>query len=123
MPKSMRVMGNIEPEKVWTYLKRVKQTTNESIGVFEFSPATTAEVDGYKFFFNELHGMNWFAVIADTPDSKLPCCFKDFYVVPLAKDSVVPLELTSLVKKSKKFLKLCCPIKMQSIMETFSMIS
>ena len=41
-------MGTIEPEKVWTYLKRVKQTTNESIGVLEFSPATTAEVDGYK---------------------------------------------------------------------------
>jgi hypothetical protein len=34
MPKSMRVMGTIEPEKVWTYLKRVKQTTNESIGAF-----------------------------------------------------------------------------------------
>jgi hypothetical protein len=106
MPKSMRVMGTIEPEKVWTYLKRVKQTTNESIGVFEFSPATTTELDGYKFFFDELHGMNWFAVIADAPGSKLPSCFKDFYVVPLAKDGVVPLELTSLVNKSKKFLKL-----------------
>ena len=47
--------------------------------------------------------MNWFAVIADAPNLKLPSCFKDFYVVPLAKDSVVPLELTSLVKKSKKF--------------------
>ena len=116
-------MGTIEPEKVWTYLKRVKQTTNESIGVFEFSPATTAELDGYKLFFNELHGKNWFAVIADAPNLKLPSCFKDFYVVPLAKDGVFPLELTSLVKKSKKFLKLCYPFQMQSIMETFSMIS
>ena len=102
----MRVMGNIEPEKVWTYLKRVKQTTNESIGVFEFSPATTAELDGYKLFFNELHGKNWFAVIADAPNLKLPSCFKDFYVVPLAKDGVVPLELTFLVNKNKKFLKI-----------------
>ena len=118
----MRVMGTIEPEKVWTYLKRVKQTTSESIGVFEFSPATTAELDGYKFFFDKLHGMNRFAVIADASDSKLACCFNVFYVVPLAIDSVVPLELNSLVKKSKKFFKLCCPIQMQSLMETFSMI-
>ena len=71
--------------------------------LFNFFPATTAEFDGYKFFFDELHEMNRFAVIADAPDSKLACCFNVFYVVPLAKDSVVPLELTSLVKKSKKF--------------------
>ena len=105
MPKSMRVVGNIEPEQVWTYLKRVKQTVSGSIGVIQFSPATTAEFDGYKFFFDELHEMNRFAVIADAPDSKLACCFNVFYVVPLAKDSFVPLELTSLFNKSKDFLK------------------
>ncbi len=94
-------MGTIEPEKVWTYLRRVSESINERIGVFQFSPATYAEAYGYKYFYDELNGMNWFAVIADAPDSKLPWSFKDFYVVPLAKESPMPLELTTFVKKCK----------------------
>ena len=97
----MRVVGTIEPGKVWTYLRRVSETISERIGVFHFIPATNTEIDGYKFFYDELNGMNWFAVIADAPDSKLPWRFKDFYVVPLAKESPVPLELTPFVKKCK----------------------
>lgn len=95
----MRVMGTIEPEKIWNYLRIVSESTRERICVFQFTPATNADMEGYKFFYDELNGMNWFAVIADAPDSKLPWSFKDFYVVPLAKDSPVPSELTSFIKK------------------------
>ena len=101
----MRVVGTIEPEKVWTYLKKVRETISERICVFEFSPATIAEMDGYKLFFDDLNATNWFAVIADAPDTKLPWSFKDFYVLPLPKESLVPIELISFVKKSNHSLK------------------
>nr|CAH0107910.1 unnamed protein product [Daphnia galeata] len=56
MPKSMRVMGTIEPKKVLVFLNFLQRPQ-----------------------------LSWM----------------DFYVIPLGKDSVVPLELTSLVKKNK----------------------
>jgi hypothetical protein len=99
MPKSMTVVGTIEPEKIWPYLRRVSETVNERIGVFQFTPATNADMEGYKFFYDELNGMNWSVVIAGTPDSKLPWIFKDFYVLPLGKASPIPSELTSFIKK------------------------
>jgi hypothetical protein len=78
MPKSMSVMGTIELEKIWTYLRRVtSEATHERIYVFQFNPATKADVDGYKFFHAKLNRMKWVAVIADAPDSKLPWSFKD----------------------------------------------
>jgi hypothetical protein len=79
----------------------VRESPHERICVFQLTPSTNAEMVGYKFFYDELNGMNWFVVIADAPDSKLPWIFKDFYVLPLGKASPIPSELTSFIKKCK----------------------
>ncbi|XP_046447945.1 uncharacterized protein LOC124196771 isoform X3 [Daphnia pulex] len=103
MPKSIRVVGTVEPEKVWAYLRKVSETNQtiaEHIVVFQITPATSADIEGYKFFYDELNFLDMFAVIAGAQDSKLPLRFKAFYVVPLGKESPLPFELPFYVKPS-----------------------
>ncbi len=92
----MSVVGTFEPRKFWTYIRRASETTNERIRDFQFIPTTNAEVDCLNLFYDEFNGTTWFAV---APDSKLLLSFKDFYVVPLATESPMPLELTTFVEK------------------------
>jgi hypothetical protein len=105
MPKSIRVVGTVEPEKVWAYLRKKRETNQtiaEHIVVFQITPAaTSADIEGYKFFYDELNFLDMFAIIAGAQDSKLPLRFKAFYVVPLGKESPLPFELPFYVKPCK----------------------
>jgi hypothetical protein len=78
----------------------MSETIPEQIFFFQISPATTADIEGYKFFYDELNCLKMFAVIAGAQDSKLPLRFKAFYVVP-SKKSPLPFELPFYVKPCK----------------------
>ncbi|KAI9558955.1 hypothetical protein GHT06_015744 [Daphnia sinensis] len=96
IPTALRVVGTIEPEKVWNYLRQVRTTSHEKIAVFHFTQAVNAEIsyaDCYDYFLDGFRKRNWYGVVGSVPDSKLPCTIKDFYITPLPKEDLIPKEL------------------------------
>ncbi|XP_059351739.1 titin homolog isoform X2 [Daphnia carinata] len=99
IPTALRVVGTIEPEKVWNYLRQVRTTRYEKIVVFRFTQAVKAEIsyaDCYEYFLDGVRKRNCYGVVGSVPDSKLPCTIKDFYITPLPKEDHLPKELETI---------------------------
>lgn len=96
MPSSLDVVGRIRPEMVWDYVNQTRRAGTREIVVFKFTPATDADRKHYSTFLSHMYKSNRFAVVGAV--SKL---IKDFYVVPLPKDSPIPLALATLSTGTK----------------------
>ncbi|XP_057368855.1 uncharacterized protein LOC130689938 [Daphnia carinata] len=99
IPTALRVVGTIDPEKVWNYLRQVRTTRYEKIIVFQFTQAVNAEIsyaNCYEYFLEGVRKRNCYGVVGSVPDSKLPCTIKDFYITPLPKEDHLPKELETI---------------------------
>lgn len=96
MPSSLDVVGRIRPEMVWDYVNQTRRAGTRDIVVFKFTPASDSDRKHYSSFLSHMYKHNRFAVVGAV--SKL---IKDFYVVPLPKDSPIPLALVSLSSGTK----------------------
>ena len=104
MPSSLDIVGRIRPEMVWEYVNQTRRAGTRDIVVFKFTPASDSDRKHYSSFLSHMYKHNWFAVVGAV--SKL---IKDFYVVPLPKDSPIPLALVSLSSGTKcKFASVQC---------------
>ncbi|EFX65711.1 hypothetical protein DAPPUDRAFT_32159, partial [Daphnia pulex] len=88
MPSSLDIVGRIRPEMVWEYVNQTRRAGTRDIVVFKFTPASDSDRKHYSSFLSHMYKHNRFAVVGTV--SKL---IKDFYVVPLPKDSPIPLAL------------------------------
>lgn len=103
MPSSLDIVGRIRPEMVWEYVNQTRRAGTRDIVVFKFTPASDSDRKHYSSFLSHMYKHNRFAVVGAV--SKL---IKDFYVVPLPKDSPIPLALVSLSTGTKcKLHKFC----------------
>ncbi len=92
MPTSLDIVGRIRPEMVWDYVNQTRKAGSRDIVVVKFQPgADSVDKKNYAAFLSHMHKHNRYAVVG--PISKL---IKDFYLVPLPKDSPVPLALTAM---------------------------
>ena len=96
MPSSLDIVGRIRPEMVWDYVNQTRRAGTRDIVVFKFTPASDSDRKHYSSFLSHMYKHNRFAVVGAV--SKL---IKDFYVVPLPKDSPIPLALVSLSTGTK----------------------
>lgn len=96
IPSSLDVVGRIRPEMVWDYVNQTRRVGSRDIVVFKFIPASDADRKHYTSFLGHMYKSNRFAVVGAI--SKL---IKDFYVVPLPKDSPIPLALAALSQGTK----------------------
>lgn len=96
IPSSLDVVGRIRPEMVWDYVNQTRRVGSRDIVVFKFVPASDADRKHYLSFLSHMYKSNRFAVVGAI--SKL---IKDFYVVPLPKDSPIPLALAALSQGTK----------------------
>jgi len=103
IPGSLDIVGRIRPEMVWDYVNQTRKAGSRDILIVKFSPSTDADKKNYSAFLSHMCKCNRFAVVGLT--SKL---IKDFYIVPLPKDSPIPLALTSLsIDIKSKSRRLC----------------
>lgn len=91
MPISLDIVGRIRPDMVWDYVNQTRRAGSRDIVIVKFTPSVDADKKNYSAFLSHMYKGNRFAVVG--PTSKL---IKDFYIVPLPKDSPIPLALTSL---------------------------
>ena len=92
MPASLDIVGRIRPEMVWDYVNQTRKAGSRDIVIVKFNPGSElADKKNYAAFLSHMYKCNRYAVVG--PISKL---IKDFYIVPLPKDSPVPLALTSM---------------------------
>lgn len=99
LPPQLDIVGRIRPEQVWDYLSQTRRSGSRDMFVFRFSPppATAGsgsdpqEREAFSAYLRRLHKSDRFAVVGN--HSKL---VKDFYIIPLPKDSPVPIALSSL---------------------------
>lgn len=88
---------------VWDYVNQTRKIGGREVVIFKFIPSTDGDRKNYSAFLSHLYKANRFAVVG--PVSKL---IKDFYIVPLPKDSPIPLALNALAQQKCKFLKVSC---------------
>lgn len=98
IPGSLDIVGRIRPEMVWDYVSQTKKAGSRDIVVIKFTPASDADQRNYSAFLSHMYKSNRFAVVGAV--SKL---IKDFYIIPLPKDSPIPLALASLTVAAKGF--------------------
>jgi len=91
IPGSLDIVGRIRPEMVWDYVNQTRKAGSRDILIVKLSPSSDGDKKNYSAFLSHMCKCNRFAVVGLT--SKL---IKDFYIVPLPKDSPIPLALTSL---------------------------
>lgn len=96
MPSSIDVVGRIKPEMVWEYVNQTRKAATRDILVFKLTPASNADRNAYSSFLAHMIKAKRFAVVG--PVSVL---VKDFYVIPLPKDSPIPLALATLSSGTK----------------------
>ena len=96
MPSVLDVVGRIKPELVWDYVNQNRKTGTRDIVVFKFSPASDGDRKTYASFLSQMYKANRFSVIGLVNKA-----VKDFYVLPLPKDSPIPLALASLSSGTK----------------------
>lgn len=96
MPVSLDIVGRIRPDMVWDYVNQTRKAGSRDIVVVKFSPCTEADKKNYTAFLSHMHKCNRYAVVG--PISKM---IKDFYIVPLPKDSPIPSALTSMSLESR----------------------
>lgn len=100
LPTSLDVVGRIKPKMVWDYVDQTRRVGTREIVVFKFEPASDADRKHYSSFLSRMCQSERFTVIGAV--SKL---IKDFYVVPLPKDSPIPSQLASLSQSVKGLSK------------------
>lgn len=91
LPPSLDVVGRIRPEQVWDYVNQTRRVGTRDVVVFRMALAASADAaerKTYATYLSNMHKSNRFAVVGNV--SKL---IKDFYIVPLPKDSPVPVAL------------------------------
>ncbi len=87
MPSSLEVIGSIsDPDKVWNYLKRVKETNDEEVVFLQFTPATYPDWKLYLSF-SQMFQQKRLAVLGGV---KSP--IKHLYLFPILQGSPVPTE-------------------------------
>lgn len=84
---------------VWDYVNQTRKVGSREVVVFKFIPSTDGDRKNYSAFLNHMYKANRFAVVGTV--SKL---IKDFYIVPLPKDSPIPLALNALAQQKCKYL-------------------
>lgn len=95
MPKSMKVRWFISNERVWTHFELVsKAPSDKFFFFFHIYTVSHAEIIGHKFLYDILNKRNSFGVIDSTTASMLSGSLQNFNLVPVAKQSPVPHELT-----------------------------
>ncbi|EFX79610.1 hypothetical protein DAPPUDRAFT_104329 [Daphnia pulex] len=88
MPLSLEVVGNIDnPEKVWNYLKRVKETIDTEVIFLQCSPTSYADWNLYLKFCKACQDMG-IAVLGGVPSP-----VKNLYLFPILKGRPIPKEL------------------------------
>ena len=97
LPPQLDVVGRIRPEQVWDYVNQTRKlgaSCTRDIAVVRFSTPPGAESQDREAFsthLRSLHKSARFSVVGN--HSKL---VKDFYIVPLPKDSPVPVALMAM---------------------------
>ena len=101
LPPALDLVGRIRPEMVWDYVNQSRRAGSRDVIVFRIAPAADSDSSDrkmYSTYLGNLHKSNRFAVVGNV--SKL---IKDFYIVPLPKDSPVPVALTALSHNMKGY--------------------
>ncbi|KAL3891724.1 hypothetical protein ACJMK2_003974 [Sinanodonta woodiana] len=88
LPDTIHVCGRINPEQVWDYLSKIKQTGSKDICAIRFIPGSQEEKTAYIHLYSYLNSRSRCGVVGNA--SKL---IKDFYIVPLASHSKIPSVL------------------------------
>jgi len=101
LPSSLDLIGRTRPEMVWDYVNQARQTGSRDVIAFRIAPA--ADVDSsdrqlYSTYLGNLHKSDRFDVVRDI--SKF---IKGFYIIPLPKDSPIPVALTALSPNMKGY--------------------
>lgn len=91
MPVSLEVIGNIDnPEKVWNYLRRVKETIDTEVIFLQCTPTSYADWHPYLAFCKACQDMG-IAVLGGVSSP-----VKNLYLFPILKGRPIPKELVSL---------------------------
>lgn len=104
MPTALRIVGIINPDNFADYMNSAPGSIGERILVFQITPNSIDDLPGYKYMYDTLLELNTFAVIHDREcESRncLPAPVNTFTVIPLAKDSPIPCDLSDDVQPCK----------------------
>ncbi|GFR17190.1 PHD finger protein 3 [Trichonephila clavata] len=88
LPDTIHVCGRIIPDQVWDYLSKIKQSGNKELIIIHFQAANEEEALAYSSFYSYLNSRKRYGVV-----SSYSRRIKDFYLLPLAPTSPVPMVL------------------------------
>ncbi|GFT01820.1 PHD finger protein 3 [Nephila pilipes] len=88
LPDTIQVCGRIIPDQVWDYLSKIKQSGNKELIIVRFQAANEEEAVAYCAFYSYLSTRKRYGVVSNYSRK-----IKDFYLLPLAATSPVPMVL------------------------------
>ncbi|XP_035215232.1 death-inducer obliterator 1-like, partial [Stegodyphus dumicola] len=88
IPDTIQVCGRIIPDQVWDYLSKIKQSGNKELIIVRFQAANEEEAVTYNSFYSYLSSRKRYGVVSNYSKK-----IKDFYILPLAATSPVPIVL------------------------------
>ncbi|GBL85930.1 PHD finger protein 3 [Araneus ventricosus] len=88
LPDTIQVCGRIVPDQVWDYLGKIKQSGNKELVIIRFQAANEEEAVTYHSFYSYLSSRKRYGVVSNYSKK-----IKDFYLLPLASTSPVPMVL------------------------------
>ncbi|KFM70455.1 Death-inducer obliterator 1, partial [Stegodyphus mimosarum] len=88
IPDTIQVCGRIIPDQVWDYLSKIKQSGNKELIIIRFQAANEEEAVTYNSFYSYLSSRKRYGVVSNYSKK-----IKDFYILPLAATSPVPIVL------------------------------
>ncbi|XP_055929009.1 uncharacterized protein LOC129960026 [Argiope bruennichi] len=88
LPDTMQICGRIIPDQVWDYLGKIKQSGSKELVIIRFQAANDEEAITYRSFYSYLSSRKRYGVVSNYSKK-----IKDFYLLPLASTSPVPMVL------------------------------
>ena len=98
LPPVLELIGRIRPEKLWDYVNLSQQAGSEVI-VFRIAPADDSDSSDrniYSTYLENLHKSDQFAIVGNVSKFLI-------YIVPLPKESPIPVVLTTLSPNMKGY--------------------
>ncbi|CAG5118105.1 unnamed protein product, partial [Candidula unifasciata] len=88
IPDTINILGRISPEQMWDYLSKIRQAGSKDLTVVRFIPGNDDQKVAYIHLYSYLNSRSRCGVAASTNKQ-----IKDFYIIPLASHSKIPLTL------------------------------